>query len=103
MMTPAIQVLADVASAHGVTLQQLRAAGRSSAKLFRARRDAAARLRAERGLSIGQICQLLGGRDYTTIMRMLDEDYRHRHIHRMTARYWRTKAARVDAVCEPTQ
>jgi chromosomal replication initiation ATPase DnaA len=87
MMPPAIQVLADVAAAHGLTLQELRAPGRKGGTpLFLARRDAARRLRDERGLSAAQIGRFLGGRDHSTIYRMLDDDYRQRHMTRIAAR-----------------
>lgn len=96
MSFPSLQVLAEVAAAHGFAVTVLRSNWRGPAKLFAARRDAAKRLRTERGLSLNQIGRFLGGRDHSTILRMIDDDYRHRHIARNTRRYAEQRSQAVD-------
>ena len=87
MSFPSLQVLAEVAAAHGFAVTVLRSNWRGPAKLFYARRDAAKRLRVERGLSLNQIGRFLGGRDHATILRMVDDEYRQRNIARNVRRY----------------
>ena|ERR1700722_9686529 len=96
MSFPSLQVLAEVAAAHGITMELLRGRvrglsdklkGPSQSMLFAARQDAARRLRTERGLSFKQIGRFLGGRDHSSVIRMIDENYRQRHIARNTRRY----------------
>lgn len=62
----AIDIIREVAEAHGVTSDMLRSR-RYRHKLAEARRTAYRRLRDERGLSLVQIGQLMGGRDFATI------------------------------------
>lgn len=95
MMLPAIQLLADVAAAHGVTLQALRAPGRKGgARMKQARQEAARRLRHERGLTLNQIGRFLGGRHHTTIMRMIDDCVRERCLRKTRAWFARNPRRR---------
>lgn len=86
-------ILSEVAIAYGFMPMELLAPGRGTDLMFRARRQVARRLRDERGLTGAHIGRMLG-RDPASIKRMLDEDYRQRHIRRMMAKYWKKKAAR---------
>jgi chromosomal replication initiation ATPase DnaA len=64
----AIEIIAEVASKYGVTVEQIR--GRHKPRLpqlRRARQEAVQRLRAERSLSNNQIGIVLGWRDPSTI------------------------------------
>lgn len=95
MRCVSFQILRDVAEAFGVSLELLRAPGRvGGAKLFDARCVAARRLRNERGLTLNQIAGYLGGRDHTSIIRMVDETYRQRHMARHRPWYEKKHAAR---------
>jgi DNA-binding transcriptional MerR regulator len=62
----AIDIIREVAEAHGVTPDMLRSREHPY-RLSEARRTAYRRLHAERGLSLVQIGQLMGGRDFATI------------------------------------
>jgi hypothetical protein len=104
-MFPSLQVLAEVAAAHGLSVGLLRGRikglscklkGPSQIMLFEARREAAKRLRTERGLSLAQIGRFLGGRDHSTVLRMVDDAYRQRHIARMARRHTEQRGG-VDA------
>jgi chromosomal replication initiation ATPase DnaA len=86
MSFPSLQVLAEVAAAHGFSVMVLRSNWRGPSQLFAARQEAAKRLRTERGLSLNQIGRFLGGRDHSTVLRMVDDDYRRRQMARMTRR-----------------
>ena len=81
MMPPAIKILHEVATAHGFTLAEIRSPSRKGGiPMFNARREAARRLHTERHLSLSMIGRFLGGRDHTTIRRMLDDDLRQSSI-----------------------
>jgi chromosomal replication initiation ATPase DnaA len=84
-MNPSIQILREVAACHGITLSQLRAPG---PRMFAVRKEAARRLRDERGLSLNKIGYYLGGRNHSTVHAMLNEEYREKSRRRkFDARY----------------
>jgi chromosomal replication initiation ATPase DnaA len=81
MMPPAIRILHEVATAHGFTLAEIRSSDKKGGDpMFKARSEAARRLRAERGLPLSMIGRFLGGRDHSTIRRMLDDEVRQTSI-----------------------
>lgn len=59
-----LDILCEVAIAHGVTIQQIRSTSHAP-RLMRARIDAAQRLRRERGMSGGAMAKLLNRSDWS--------------------------------------
>ena len=71
---PHIDIMREVAAAHGLTLQVLRAGDRLPSR-YEARREAARRLSVERKLHLRVIARLMN-RNHTSIIMMLDEERR---------------------------
>lgn len=87
----AADIMREVAAAHGLTVEQIK--GRSHApKLVAARIEIAMRLKAERGLTSGQIGAKLG-RSSWTIRYYLDCDFRRRRIAQAISRWHVMRAA----------
>lgn len=89
--SPATAILIEVATKYGILLCELRARGRGPRyrwyrqrgdrmTMFKIRQEAACRLRNELHLSLNTIGRLLGGREHTSILRMVSETRRQRHI-----------------------
>ena len=76
-LTPG-EILDEVTREHGVSTAALQGPARS-AHLVHARREAARRLRAQ-GRTLQQIARILGRKDHTTIINLLDGDKRARVI-----------------------
>ena len=100
-ISPSSVILCQVAEKHGITTSELRAPGRSNPEMFLARSEAARRLRDERGLTLCQIARMLGNRDHTSILRMVNEPYRQQSLAKVRkyAKEWRRKrASSVDSL-----
>jgi hypothetical protein len=92
--SPSSVILCEVSEKHGFSVSELKGSERSNPETFAARSEAARRLRDERKLTPGQIGVMLGGRDSTTIMRMLDDSFRAKTNERSLRRI-RTKSNAV--------
>jgi chromosomal replication initiation ATPase DnaA len=93
MMPPAVAILYEVARAHGISRQEL-CGDKKTARLFAARVQVAQRLHRERGLTPGQIGRFLGGRDCSSIQRMVHAEQRERNLAHQRAKKvgWRKRA-----------
>ena len=78
------QIITAVAEAHGLEPAKLVSKRfRGGAREFQARQEIAKRLRFECGMSYPQIGRVMR-RDHTTVMRMVDDAFRARHMERMS-------------------
>ena len=100
--SPSSVILREVSEKHSISVSQLKTREYSNPAMFAARSEAACRLREERGLTPGQIGIMLGGRDHTTIMRMIDSAFRKKTTERSKAYLRRPKSTAIaldDSAC----